>query len=110
VEVQVITKDPIEYRNNTWIPGKSRKDLAERYSKQSDPPLSPPSSHRQKPELPPSRTKAGMKPLASEPTKTVAADLRRGLRMEVELVLESFTVILMGLMALSSRRRALAIA
>jgi hypothetical protein len=75
VEVQVITKDPIEYRNNTWVPGKSRKDLAERYCKQSDPPFSPPSSHRQKPELPPSRTKAGTKPLAFKPTKTAAADL-----------------------------------
>jgi hypothetical protein len=110
VAVQVIAKDPIEYRNNTWVPDKSRKDLAERYRKQSDPPLSPPTSHRQKPELPPSRTKAGTKPLAFEPTKTTTADLRGGLRMEVELVPESFTDILMGLMALSSRRRALAVA
>jgi hypothetical protein len=110
VAVQVITKDPIGYRNNTWVPGKSRKDLTERYSKQSDPSLSPPTSHRQKPDLPPLRTKAGTKPLAFEPTKTAAADLRRGLRMEVELVLESITGILMGLMALSSRRRALAVA
>jgi hypothetical protein len=37
------------------------------------------------------------------------ANLRRGLRMEVELVPEPFTGSLMGLMALTIRRRALAI-
>jgi hypothetical protein len=50
-----------------------------------------------------------MKPLASEPTMAAVADLRRGLRMEVELVLEPFTGSWMGLMALTVRRHALAI-
>jgi hypothetical protein len=37
------------------------------------------------------------------------ADLRRGLRMEVELVPEPFTDSWMGLMALTIRRRALTV-
>jgi hypothetical protein len=37
------------------------------------------------------------------------ADLRRGLRMEVELVPEPFTGSLMGLMALAIRRRVLTV-
>jgi hypothetical protein len=75
VAVKVVTRNPIKYRNNTYVPGKSRKDLAERYREQTDPSLSPPSSQSQKPAQPPSRTEAGTKPLASEPTKATAADL-----------------------------------
>jgi hypothetical protein len=39
----------------------------------------------------------------------MAADLRMGLRMEVELVLKSLTGSLMGLMAVAARWRALAV-
>jgi hypothetical protein len=52
---------------------------------------------------------AGTKPLASEPTMAAAADLRRGLRMEVEHVPKPFTGSLMGLMALAIRWRALTV-
>jgi hypothetical protein len=86
--------------------GKTHRSLAkvERTSlkcreKQFGPPLSPPSSQR--PELPPLMSEAGTKPLASEPTIPAVADLGRGLPMEVKLLPEPFSSILMGLMALT---------